>query len=247
VTRYAGTDEFRRAEFVDLDMAGSVFREVDLSGARLYGVLLNGAEIDGDIRGLVVNGVEVAPLIVAELDRRYPERVTFRATTPEGVREAWALIESMWDATVARARELSEADLKRSVNDEWSFVQTLRHLIFVTDSWVRNAIEHDPQAFHPMALPASFLTDGETYGIDSDADPTFEQVLEVRAQRIAHVRALLAGITQDDLDRVREPNPAPGWPPPAPRPAIECLHVLFNEEWAHHQFAVRDLAVIEAG
>ena len=74
--------------FADADLSDAVFRETDLSRARMYGVLLTGANLDGDITGLVVNGVEVAPLIEAELDRRHPERIALRATTPEGLRAA---------------------------------------------------------------------------------------------------------------------------------------------------------------
>src|SRR5215471_11490462 len=67
--------------FADEDLSDAVFRETDLSRARMYGVLLTGANLDGDITGLVVNGVEVAPLIEAELDRRHPERIALRAAT----------------------------------------------------------------------------------------------------------------------------------------------------------------------
>ena len=57
------------------------------------------------------------------------------------------------------------------------------------------------------------------------------------------MRDHLATATTDDLNRdPGEPNPAPGFPPPAARTALECLQVLFNEEWAHHRYAVRDLA-----
>jgi DinB superfamily/Pentapeptide repeats (8 copies) len=246
VTRYEASNEFQGAEFVDVDMSQTLFREVDLSGTRMHGVLLRDAEIDGDIRGLTVNGVEVAPLIEAELDRRHPERAKLRATTADGMREAWAAVESFWAGTMARARTFTEAELHRSVNAEWSFTQTLRHLVFVTDAWFSQAILGEPRPFHPLALPASFITDGETYGIDPHARPGFDEVVAVRDERIARVRAFLAAASQEDLDRVREPNPAPGWPPPARRSAASCLRVLFSEEWAHHQFALRDLAVIEA-
>jgi hypothetical protein len=236
MTMYTEADDFR----------GAVFREVDLTGARMHGVLLTGADIDGDIRGLIVNGVEVAPLIAAELDRRHPERATLRSTTPDGLREALAVVEGFWAATVDRARAGGEVELNQSVNDEWSFIQTLRHLVFVTDSWFAHAVLGRSSPFHPMALPASFDTNGATYGIDSGVRPSLDEVLVVRAERFDQVRAFLAGATQADLEQLREPTPAPGWPPPAPRTAIECLHVVFNEEWAHHQFAVRDLTIIEA-
>src|SRR5262245_64057385 len=104
-------------------MTQAMFREVDLSGAHMRGVLLNDADIDGVIYGLRVNGVEVVPLIEAELDRRYPVRTLLRTTTVDGMREAWAAIESFWQDTMRRAGSLPEADLHRSVDDEWSFVQ----------------------------------------------------------------------------------------------------------------------------
>ncbi len=162
------------------------------------------------------------------------------------MREAWAVVESFWGETMERARTLPEADLHRSVNDEWSFTETLRHLVLVTDSWVSHAIAGQPRPFHPLGLPPSFVPDHESFGIDTGATPTFDEVAEVRAGRIASVRALLEAVTQEDLDRVRPPNTAPGGPPPASRTATSCLHVVFDEEWAHHRFAVRDLSIIEA-
>lgn len=245
MTRSAGSDEFRGAEFVNLDMSGASFREVDLSGARMYGVLLTGADIDGDIRNLKLNGVEVAPLVEAELDRRYPERAKLRPTTPAGMREAWAVVQSFWDGTMRRAAALSEADRHRSVNGEWSFTETLRHLVFVTDAWFAHAVLGRSRPFHPLGLPATFITDARTYGIDPAAAPTYDQVVAVRNDRMAQVGAFVETITQGDLDRTREPNTAPGHPPPAARTARSCLHVIFSEEWEHHRFAVRDLAVLE--
>jgi hypothetical protein len=246
VARFAGSDRFHGAEFVDLDMSGAVFRQVDLSGSRFRGVLLTGADIDGVIHGLTVNGVEVGPLVEAELDRRHPERTRLRPTTAEGMREAWSVVEAFWAPTMRRARSLTEADLHRSVDDEWTFTQTLRHLVFVTDAWFGHAVLGRSRPFHPLGLPPSFITDAAAFGIDPHADPSFEEVVAVRAGRIAQVGQFLQTGTQEDLDRAREPNTAPGWPPPAPRTAASCLHVLFDEEWAHHRFAERDLAVIDA-
>jgi hypothetical protein len=123
-------------------------------------------------------------------------------------------------------------------------VDTLRHLVFVTDSWFRNAVLAVPEPFHPYGLPASFMTGGETFGIDPTADPSVDEVYALRAERLAMVRSYLDTVTQADLDAVREPG-TPGWPPPAPRSALSCLQVILNDEWAHHQFAVRDLAIIE--
>ena len=40
-----------------------------------------------------------------------------------------------------------------------------------------------------------------------------------------------------------------GFPPEEERSTLDCLRVIFDEEWAHHGFAVRDLRleVHEAG
>jgi hypothetical protein len=186
----------------------------------------------------------VAPLIEAELDRLHPERLKLRPTDPAGAREAWAVVESFWAATVDRARSLPEEALHRSVDEEWSFVETIRHLIFVIDSWFGHAVLGRKDPFHEYALPATFMTNGAEFGIDTTASPSFDEVMAVRAERLAAVRGFLATVTQEELDREREPNTAPGWPPPAARTATACLHVLLNEEWAHHQFAVRDLAAL---
>jgi DinB superfamily/Pentapeptide repeats (8 copies) len=233
-------DELRGARFVDRDMSGAEFREVRLTGARMRGVLLDGADIDGDITGLRVNGVEVAPLVEAELDRRHPERVALRSTTVEGLREGWVLVEAFWAATTARAAALPDADRHRSVDDEWSFVQTLRHLVFVTDAWFSHAVLGEPRPYHPAGLGP----DLDVLALDRAATPSFEEMVAVRADRMRRVREFLAGAHQDDLDRVREPNPAPAYPPSRPRTALSCLRVVLNEEWEHHRFAVRDLDVI---
>ncbi len=233
-------DELRGARFVDRDMSGAEFREVLLSGARMRGVVLDGADIDGSIDGLRVNGVEVAPLVEAELDRRHPERAALRPTTVEGARQAWAVVGAFWAPTVERARALPDADRHRSVDDEWSFVQTLRHLVFVTDSWFAHAVLGEARPYHPAGLGPDPATAAEL-GIDPSAAPSFEEVVALRAERSGRVRAFLAAADQDDLDRVREPAPVPGYPPPARRTALGCLRVVLSEEWEHHRFAVRDL------
>lgn len=92
--------EFIRADltgprFEQVDLAGADFRNVDLSNARLRGVVLNDAEIDGDITSLRINGVEVAPLVEAELNRRYPDRAKMRPTDAAGFRAAWDILERL--------------------------------------------------------------------------------------------------------------------------------------------------------
>ena len=245
MTRFVQQPDYEGAAFIDLSMAGTTFREVDLSGTRMRGVLLLEADIDGAIDGLRVNGVEVMPLIEAELDRLHPERLRLQPTTPETMRDAVDVIEELWQATLQRASVLPEEAVHRSVNDEWSLAQTLRHTIFVVDAWYGHAVALRPKPFHPIGVPASFTTNGAEFGIDESAAPTLGEILAVRAERIADLRAYLAQVTQEELDRVRGPNTAIGCPPPAERTAVKCLQVIFSDQWAHVQFADRDLAILE--
>ena len=79
----------RMRRFDDEDLTGAQFRECDLSRARLIGVVMQDAEIDGLITNLTVNGVEVMPYVEAELDRRHPVRLLIRSDEPVDLRQAW--------------------------------------------------------------------------------------------------------------------------------------------------------------
>ena len=94
------------ARFEKVDLRGARFTAVDLTGVVMRGVELVDVDITGEIRSVTINGVDVAPLVDAELDRRDPERVNMRPTTPAGFREAWDVVERRWAATVERARRL---------------------------------------------------------------------------------------------------------------------------------------------
>ena len=74
-------------------------------------------------------------------------------------------------------------------------------------------------------------------------EPTYAEVLEARASRVAMVRDVIAAVTSDELDVPRQ-NP---WRPAVPETTRSCLHVILEEEWEHHRFAVRDLDAIEGG
>src|SRR6476469_9869214 len=120
--------------FNDEDLTGAEFRECDLSRARLVGVVMQDAEIDGLVTHLVVNGVEVSAYVEAELDRRHPVRLLIRSDEPADLQEAWRVLRADWAATVERLRATPGVE-HGSANDEWSVVQTLRHLVFVHESW----------------------------------------------------------------------------------------------------------------
>ena len=82
-----------------------------------------------------------------------------RPTDPAGFREAWDVVERLWGETVERARRLDPELLHESVDGEWSFIETLRHLVFATDSWIRRAILGDPSPWDPLDLPWDEMAD----------------------------------------------------------------------------------------
>jgi hypothetical protein len=128
------------ARLHDVDLTGADFRQVDLTGARVRDALLVNVDISGLLGNLRINGVDVVPLIEAELDRRYPDRAKMRPADADGFREARDILERLWRGTVERARGMNPELLHERVDEEWSFIETLRHLVFATDAWVRRAI-----------------------------------------------------------------------------------------------------------
>jgi uncharacterized protein YjbI with pentapeptide repeats len=192
-------DDLSGSHFEWVDLTGAEFRAVDLSKSRLRGVDMRGvvmrgvelvdARIDGEIDNLLVNGVDIAPLVEAELDRRDPDRAKMRPTDPAGFQEAWDIIERLWDGTVARARSLPPELLHASVDGEWSFIETLRHLAYATDAWVRRAILGDPSPWDPLDLPWDEMPDTPGTPRDRAARPTLDEVLVLRRDRMSRGRA----------------------------------------------------------
>lgn len=237
-------------EYRDADLSESRFRNVDLSGSHLRSaylrdVLISDAwiedvRIQGNIRSLMVNGIEVAEFVSAELDRRRPERIQLRATDADGLRRAWSESTDRIDALVARARRLPPAALDERVDDEFSFIQTLRHLVFAADRWLTGPVFGDPEPyFHPLGQPHDGAEEGPTEGLDPDARPTLDEVLVARNERQRRVDELLRTATDADLQRtVASPNGGD-------TTVLACLHVVLEEGWWHHLYATRDLEILE--
>jgi len=229
----------REAGFVRCDLSGAVMRGVDVAGVDIDAPwLLNGES------SLCVNGVDVVPFVEAELNRRFPGRADRRAGDPDGLRAAWVKVEHMWAATLERVAAMPTGTVDVSVNNEWSFAQTLRHLVMATDTWLGRAILESDQPYHPIGLPNfEYETDGYDMSVFATVTPSYAEVLEVREGRVAMVRDFLATVTQEELGTPRK-NP---WAPEHPETTLSCLHTILEEEWEHHRYAVRDLDTIEAG
>jgi hypothetical protein len=264
MTTFARSGDLRGAEFAGADLRGDRFTEADLSGAVMRGVNADGMDIDDPFLGngmsvLRVNGVDVVPFVEAELNRRFPGRAARRAADPDGLRAAWAAAEQAWTATLTRVAATPAGTADARVGGEWSFAQTLRHLVHATDLWLGRAVRRIEQPFHPVGLPhagdqdASDQDASDQDATDQDAgadkraaaiaQPSYTEVLDARAGRVAMVRGFIATVTPDVLAASRE-NPHD---PAEPETVLSCLHVILGEEWEHLRYAVRDLDAIEAG
>ena len=252
------------AEFVDQDLRDSRFERVDLRGARInasdlrgsrfrgnamHGVTMRGVElvdvdIDGEVVNLTINGVEVGALSKPSSTGALPtgeDAPDGPGRLPRGLGPARAAL----GQTVERARRLDPDLLHQSVDEEWSFIETLRHLVFATDAWFRRAILGDPSPWHPLDLPWDEMTPAPGVPWDRSVRPSLDTVLELRRDRTSGVRAFLEELTEEQLDDHTDPVEGPGWPPPVSFEVRECLLIILSEEWEHRRYAERDLAALE--
>lgn len=234
-----------RTALVDVDLSEATFVRTNLSGTVMRGVDLSDADIDAPWLfdgSFLVNGVDVVPLVDEELNRRFPGRSERRASTPEGLRSCWAKLERTWTATTERVASMPDGTADISVRSEWSFAETLRHLVLATDLWLNRAILGSDGPTHPIGLRR--MRDDEELPPTAQAFPTYDEVSDVRAERVGMVRQFLAAVTPDELSTPRR-NPHD---PDVEETTLSCLHTILEEEWEHHRYAVRDLdAITRAG
>lgn len=244
---------FEGARYTGVSFRTAELRDCDLEGVRIVDSNVSGLYVSGYGGPVVVNDVDVSAFVESELDRRHPERVQARAVRSGGAadfRELWATVESLWADTVARARVLGEGRLHERVRGEWSFVETMRHLVFATDAWFLRAVLDEEFPFDPFGYPATGYPEENAAGLglqvaaDPLVQPTLDEIMAVRSDRMARVNAFVGELDDAMLDRSCESPPAPGYP--SPHTVRQCLGVVMNEEVEHHRYASRDLAALEA-
>lgn len=227
--------------FVEEDLRGAEFRECDLDGARLVGVVMRNVEIDGLVDHVVVNGVDVAVYVESELDRRHPVRLLLRSDDPADLQSAWRQLDADWKATISRLRQTPGVE-NESVNDEWSAKQTLRHLVFVHDSWFRRCCLGSTALFTPMGIGPSVEPYRQAHGLDLSVEPSLDDVLLVRRAQTDELRSWLESVTPEQLAATAPVPDDDVWPPYARgRSVRQCLGTVLNEQWQHHRFTLRDL------
>lgn len=240
---FEGTDEFEGATFSRVSLKGARITMSDVSGVRMRGVDLDGMDVDSHdlaFGTLIVNGVDVVPLVEAALNERFPGRELMRAETPAGLREGWESVRAAWAETV----EATPDDLVDvQVDGEWSLAQTLRHLILATDAWLRGAAQGVEQPFHEIG---QIFTGADRTGFDMtifrSEQPSYGEVLEVRAERQGLVTDFLATVTDAELAEKRADPWGGDWTPTVG----DCIRVILEEEWAHLRYVRRDLATLRS-
>lgn len=249
-TEYLDSDAFRGASFRHADFTGATFHDCDLTGVRILASEIAEVRVSGthgSIGQLIVDDVDVTAYVAAELDRRHPERVQLRALrTAEDYRAMWETIEGLWSETLARADALPEAAQNVRVDGDWSFVETLRHLVFADDVWVGRLLLDEP-GYHRMGLPPTDYPDSRVpeMGIDLEAAPSYAEVAALHDDRRVRMRGRVATVTDSELERIRTAVLAPAWGEES-HSVGACLRVVMREHCEHLRYAMRDLAVLEA-
>ncbi len=244
---FAHSDQFRGSLIRLCDLAGLEIRDCEVNGLKIVDCYGSDVYLGGDFERLVVNDVDVTTYVAGELDRQHPVRVLVRnAASPEDYRGAWDAIETLWEATLDRARLLPEAALHQQVNGEWSLIETQRHLLFASDAWLGNAVLEEEAPYHPLGFPSGGLPPEETarLALTLDATPALDEVLAPRLARMATMRRAIDELTEAEFNRVCHRKPADPYPDQEYL-VRRCLKVVLNEEVEHHRYAIRDLATLE--
>ncbi len=223
------------AVFWGADLSGARFRDVNLTDAKISHAWLVNVDIDALVDAVVINGVDVTSY-VNERDPWYPLRSMLRPTSPDDMQATWSAMEQEWATTIDVAKALPESKLHESVNDEWSFVQTLRHLVFAMDKWFTVPVLGG--SFHPIGMPNSGSVDFPWEGLDYSLAPSLAEALEVRSERAGRFRDFLATVSAADFDKPIEVLEN------GTNPLQECLFTVFEEEFWHNRYARRDLALL---
>jgi len=163
-----------------------------------------------------------------------PQRVP---TDVDDAGRRFATVVDLLDATIARAAGCSEGEQSRRVNDEWSTIESLQHIVFVIDVWLGRTVKGEEDPFHAIGLPPHFIPrklPGSS--IDPEAHPTFEEACDVLRGRLATLGVFIDGLTADELARPIEGHA---------RTVAGALGVIFDEITYHAGFMNRDLDALD--
>ena len=203
--------------FENLDMAGTLFHNVNLhkatfddvnmEGVRIYNANLKDMIIeDANIAGLTIFGVRMDQLIEAEFDRRDPERVRLRMSDifdPEEVRRVLAHLDELRTQfyTLLRATP-REVLIAHPGPDRWSALEHVRHLVFAEDMYLNHWLLRNDQAWCKLGFLPPFL-EGNPAFANVGTEPTDDLETVLAAWDTIHtgMQAFVAEITPEILQR----------------------------------------------
>lgn len=229
--------DLQHAVFWGADLTGARFRDVNLTGTRISHAWLVDVEVDALVERVVINGVDITAY-VNEHDDWYPLRAMLRPSEPADMRATWTALAAAWAPSISEVQALPAATAHESVNGEWSFVQTIQHLVMAMDKWFTAPVLGEP--FSPIGLPNTGSRDFPFPGVDLASSPSFDQALAARADRSARFASYLDTVTPGDLERVVDVLEN------GPHPMRECIFTVFEEEFWHLRYATRDLVALRA-
>jgi hypothetical protein len=203
--------------FENRDLAGSVFRGVNLVQAMFNDVNLEGASIvdanlkdlsieDAYIQGMTIFGIRVDLLIAAELDQRDPERVRLRMSDvhdPDAVQAVMKRLDDVRSDFFDRLRSTESGLLTtRPSPDQWSVVEIVRHLVFAEELYLNRWILGNDQPWSRLGLLPTFLERDPTYA-EVGREPTdeLERVLDAWEAIHRSTQAYVATVTAQQLRR----------------------------------------------
>ena len=234
-------EHFYDREFSDSIFWGSrfqraTFRDADFSESNFFHVFLKNTSIDGEIEHLVINGVDVTEY-VNQHDRWWPLRNNLSPSSMEGIVESWNVLCAEWNTLLADVSNAEASVVNQSVNGEWTLSETFRHLIFAMDKWFMLPLLGQP-TFSVIGLPNTSSQERLWSGLQLDATPDFETVLEARAAQhiefsrfisTTQIAALPETVSVEENGDVF---------------ALMCLHVVLEEEFEHLRYMIRDLTTL---
>ena len=229
-------EDYAGATVWGVNFAGASFEDVNFTDATMRRVWLRQVSIDGFIENLVVNGVDVTAAVNAG-DPWWPLRGILRPTDGAGHRETWSALRARWDDTIAAFEAAGGESPLVSVEGEWSLRDTLRHLVFVTDKWLFAPLT-GATTFTWLGLSNTGSRDHPWPGVDPAADPDWSETLRAYDDRCRRVTEFLDGFDPASLPAEAEVLEN------GTVPAVECCFAVFEEEFEHLRYAVRDLATV---
>lgn len=232
-------ESFENRDFADSTFWGvqfrrATFRDADFSGSTFFHVLLRDVSIDGEIKNLVVNGVDVTEFVNSH-DRWWPLRSNLTPDSVDGLVESWTALAREWSALLDRVASADPVVVSKSINGEWTLSETLRHLVFAMDKWFTMPILRK-QTYSAIGLPNSSAQQRSWPGLDPSAEPSFAEILATRAAQHEVFGGFVSKMNFENLPEsvsVEENGDVP---------TIMCFHVVLEEEFEHLRYMIRDLS-----